>query len=132
MQGNAFWIPHGALQMHTKITAPISPLFRSDSTPSSSSVTLRFDDRPITAPAGVSIAAALLLNGVAPFRTTPVTSAPRAPYCMMGVCFDCLVEVDGMPNRQACLTPVREGMVVRRQQGASALALPEEGEGHGR
>jgi len=118
--------------MHTKFAAPISPLFRSDSTPSSSSVTLRFDDRPITAPAGVSIAAALLLNGVEPFRTTPVTSAPRAPYCMMGVCFDCLVEVDGTPNRQACLTPVREGMVVRRQQGASALALPKEGEDNGR
>ncbi|MGP8436357.1 (2Fe-2S)-binding protein [Paraburkholderia fungorum] len=114
--------------MHTKFTAPISPLFRSDSTPSSRSVTLRFDDRPITAPAGVSIAAALLLNGAGPFRATPVTSAPRAPYCMMGVCFDCLVEVDGIPNRQACLTPIREGMVVRRQQGASALELLKEGE----
>jgi len=118
--------------MHTKIAAPISPLFRSDSTLSGGKVTLRFEDRPITAPAGVSIAAALLLNGVGPFRTTPVTSAPRAPYCMMGVCFDCLVEVDGTPNRQACLTPIREGMMVRRQQGASALALPKEEEDHGR
>lgn len=118
--------------MHTKVTAPISPLFRSDSSPSSSNVTLRFDDHPITAPAGVSIAAALLLNGVGPFRATPVTSAPRAPYCMMGVCFDCLVEVDGIASRQACLTPIREGMIVRRQQGASALALPKEGESHGR
>ena len=118
--------------MHTKFVAPISPLFRSDGTPSSSSVTLRFDDRPITAPVGVSVAAALLLNDVGPFRTTPVTSAPRAPYCMMGVCFECLIEIDGMPNRQACLTPVREGMVVRRQQGASALPLPKEGEDHGR
>jgi len=50
----------------------------------------------------------------------------------MGVCFECLIEIDGMPNRQACLTPVREGMVVRRQQGASALALLKEGEDHGR
>jgi NADH dehydrogenase/NADH:ubiquinone oxidoreductase subunit G len=47
---------------------------------------------------------------------------------MMGVCFDCLVEVDGAPNRQACLTPVREGMVIRRQDGAPALRLPVEGE----
>jgi NADH dehydrogenase/NADH:ubiquinone oxidoreductase subunit G len=37
---------------------------------------------------------------------------------MMGVCFDCLVNIDGQPNRQACMTPVREGMVVRRQLGA--------------
>ena len=116
--------------MHTKTTAPTKPLFRSDEP--SGSVTLRFDGHQITAPAGISIAAALLLNGVGPFRATPVKSAPRAPYCMMGVCFDCLVEVDGVPSRQACLTPIREGMIVKRQQGASALALPKEGREHGR
>jgi predicted molibdopterin-dependent oxidoreductase YjgC len=40
---------------------------------------------------------------------------------MMGVCFDCLVEIDGVGNRQACLTPVAEGMRVRRQRGARAV-----------
>jgi predicted molibdopterin-dependent oxidoreductase YjgC len=40
---------------------------------------------------------------------------------MMGVCFECLVEVDGRPNRQACLTAVEPGMQVRTQQGARAL-----------
>lgn len=119
------------MHMHTKQEFPIFPLFKSDG-PASTSVTLRFDDQPVTAPAGVSIAAALLLNGVEHFRATPVTSAPRAPYCMMGVCFDCLVEVDGVPSRQACLLPIREGMIVRRQQGASALPLAEKGEDHGR
>jgi D-hydroxyproline dehydrogenase subunit gamma len=118
--------------MHTKTTSPNSPLFTSMWDSPSSIVTLRFDNYPITAPAGVSIAAALLLNAVGPFRATPVTSAPRAPYCMMGVCFDCLVEVDGMPSRQACLIPIREGMIVRRQEGASALEMPKEGEDHGR
>jgi predicted molibdopterin-dependent oxidoreductase YjgC len=118
--------------MHTRTLSPASPLFRSDDAPASNNVTLRFDDHTITAPAGVSIAAALLLSGVGPFRATPVTSAPRAPYCMMGVCFDCLVEVDGIPSRQACLIPIREGMIVRHQQGASALALPKEGVSHGR
>ncbi len=117
--------------MHTKPTRASSPLFKTDGAPASGSVTLQFDDQPITAPKGVTIAAALLLNGVGHFRTTAVTSAPRAPYCMMGVCFDCLVEVDGMPSRQACQTPIQEGMVVRRQQGASALVLPEQGNDHG-
>jgi predicted molibdopterin-dependent oxidoreductase YjgC len=51
-------------------------------------------------------------------RATPVSGSPRAPYCMMGVCFDCLMEIDGVPNRQACLVPVAEGMRIRRQQGA--------------
>jgi predicted molibdopterin-dependent oxidoreductase YjgC len=48
-------------------------------------------------------------------RASPVSGAPRAPYCLMGVCFECLVEVDGVRDRQACLTTIRDGMRVRRQ-----------------
>jgi predicted molibdopterin-dependent oxidoreductase YjgC len=96
-------------------------------------VTLQFEGEAITAPAGVSVAAALLLKGAEPFRTTPVSRSPRAAYCMMGVCFECLVEVDGKPGRQACLTMVRDGMVIRRQQGASTLPpLEGEAQAHGR
>lgn len=105
-----------------------TPLFASVASDRAGSVTLTFEDRSLTVPAGTTVAAALLLGGVAPFRTTPVTSAPRAPYCMMGVCFECLVEIDGKPGRQSCLTTVREGMVVRRQLGASAIAIEEQGE----
>lgn len=109
--------------------SPAAALFTSDgSQAAGASVTLHFNGRAITAPAGTTIAAALLLSGVGPFRTTPVTSAPRAAYCMMGVCFDCLVEVDGAPSRQACLTPVRDGMVVRRQEGASAVQIETQGD----
>ena len=43
------------------------------------------------------------------------TGERRAPFCMMGTCFECLVEIDGQPNRQACLTIVREGMDIKRQ-----------------
>ena len=46
---------------------------------------------------------------------------PRGPFCMMGVCFDCLVEIDGVPNVQGCMTPVREGMQVRAIQGKARL-----------
>ena len=45
----------------------------------------------------------------------PLTGERRAPFCMMGTCFECLVEIDGQPNRQACLTIVREGMDIKRQ-----------------
>jgi D-hydroxyproline dehydrogenase subunit gamma len=84
-------------------------------------VRLSFDGVVILARHGDSVAAALLAAGVGAFRATPVSGVPRAPYCMMGVCFDCLVEIDGVGNRQACLIPVRDGMVVRRQTGARAL-----------
>jgi len=67
--------------------------------------------------AGDSVAAALLALGRDACRETAVSGAPRGGYCMMGVCFDCLVTIDGVGNRQACLVPLREGMVVESQHG---------------
>lgn len=85
-------------------------------------VRITLDGTPMDVPAGASLAAALLAAGVRRTRSTPVSGAPRAPYCMMGVCFDCLVEIDGRPNRQACLVCVTAGMQVRTQHGARAIA----------
>ena len=84
-------------------------------------VRFSFDGREIVARPGESVAMALLVAGETSLRATPVSGAPRSPYCMMGVCFDCLVEIDGVGNRQACLTPVAEGMNVRRQRGARGV-----------
>lgn len=75
------------------------------------------DGRPIRARSGDTVAAAMLAAGIDHCRTTPVSGAPRAPYCLMGVCFDCLVTIDGVGSRQACLVPVREGMAVETQLG---------------
>ena len=80
-------------------------------------VTLKVDGQPIRACAGDTVAAAMLSAGLDYCRTTPVTGAPRAPYCLMGVCFDCLVTIDGVGSRQGCLVPVREGMAVETQIG---------------
>ncbi len=60
---------------------------------------------------GENLAAALLAAGVAPFRHTPVSGAPRSPFCMMGACFDCLVDVGGV-TRQACMMQVEEGLII--------------------
>ena len=92
--------------------------------PAGATLRFSFDGRAVEARAGDSVAAALLAAGQASLRDTPASGAPRAPYCMMGVCFDCLVEIDGVANRQACLVPVRDGMSVRRQRGARGLAEP--------
>jgi len=80
-------------------------------------VTLKIDGKPISARTGDTVAAAMLAAGVDHCRTTPVTGSPRAPYCLMGVCFDCLVTIDGVGSRQGCLVPVREGMAVETQVG---------------
>ncbi|WP_456305762.1 (2Fe-2S)-binding protein [Falsiroseomonas oryziterrae] len=76
-----------------------------------------FEGEAVEGREGDSVAAALLALGHAATRDTAVSGAPRGPYCMMGVCFDCLVTIDGVGNRQACLVPLRAGMDVRRQRG---------------
>jgi succinate dehydrogenase/fumarate reductase-like Fe-S protein len=75
-------------------------------------------DTPVRVPEGATAAAAVLLAGIPAIRETPVTGAPRLPYCMMGICFDCLAEIDGVPNRQACMVAVRPGMRIAPQHGA--------------
>jgi D-hydroxyproline dehydrogenase subunit gamma len=85
-------------------------------------VAITVDGRPVVARAGDTVAAALLAAGIDHCRLTPVSGAPRAPYCLMGVCFDCLVTIDRVGNRQSCLIPVRAGMRVETQRGARAIA----------
>lgn len=75
-------------------------------------ITLSVDGKSITACTDDTVATALLTNGITSFRKTPVSGVPRGPYCCMGVCFECLVTIDGETNRQACLVPARSGMVV--------------------
>ncbi|SCZ74217.1 2Fe-2S iron-sulfur cluster binding domain-containing protein [Epibacterium ulvae] len=60
------------------------------------------------------LATVLLRQPVPLFRNHPVDDSPRAAFCMMGVCFECLVEVDGVKNQQACLIRVKDGMRVNR------------------
>jgi predicted molibdopterin-dependent oxidoreductase YjgC len=72
-------------------------------------VEIQIDGEPATAFPGESLAAALLASGRRVFRVTNKGKELRGPYCNMGVCFDCIVEVDGVPV-QACMTPVSDGM----------------------
>ena len=86
-------------------------------------VDIWFNDAPLSVPGERSVAAALLAAGVSRFRSTPVSGSPRAPYCMMGACFECLVEIDGVPSRQSCMVRVQAGMRIRSQEGARDLPL---------
>lgn len=81
-------------------------------------VTITFDTRTLTVPANVTVAVALLGEGINRLRYSVVGDQPRGPYCLMGVCFECLITIDGVQNRQACMTPVADGMVISSQSGA--------------
>lgn len=105
---------------------PDDSAFRRLSDPPGGEVTIRFAGQPVAACEGDSVAAALLAAGYAALRTTAVGGQPRGPWCMMGVCFDCLVEIDGIPNMQACMTPVRDGMQIHPMAGPRS---PGDGDG---
>jgi predicted molibdopterin-dependent oxidoreductase YjgC len=85
------------------------------------SLAIFIDGRSYRAREGDTVAAAMLAAGFDHCRTTPVSGAARAPYCMMGVCFDCLVTVDGVGNRQGCMVMVKEGMHIETQHGKREL-----------
>ena len=77
-------------------------------------VTIMVDGVPVKAYQGETIAGALLANGRRAWRRTE-TGQPRGLFCGMGICFDCLATVDGVPNVRACITPVADGMVVETE-----------------
>ena len=88
-------------------------------------VTVFIDGRECRVPGGVSVAAALLLEGHAATGRSPVTGRARGPWCLMGSCFGCLVEIDAVADVRACMTTVTDGMTI-------VLAAPVQGAGAGR
>lgn len=100
-------------------------MFRFISRASVPQVQLWINEQQVQVPAGISVWAAMAQSGQQTTRLAPVTEQERSAYCAMGVCFECLVEIDGIPNRQACLTPVEEGMRIERQYiTENTYALP--------
>lgn len=92
--------------------------------PSVDAATIPFtiDGEPAEARAGDTVASALLAVGHRVFRTMPRTGEARGGYCFVGRCTDCLMIIDGEPNRMACQTVVGEGMRVERQHGLGVWA----------
>jgi hypothetical protein len=77
-----------------------------------------FDGRPVPTTAGESVGAALTNAGIRSWRSTRKAGRPRGLFCGIGICYDCLLTIDGQPNQRACLTPVSPGM--RLESGALA------------
>lgn len=85
--------------------------------------TFDFDGRPIPFRTGQSVGAALIAAGVRSWRSTRIEGRPRGLFCGIGVCFDCLVVIDGYPNERACRIPAAPGMTVEPQQGTGHADL---------
>jgi aerobic-type carbon monoxide dehydrogenase small subunit (CoxS/CutS family) len=76
--------------------------------------TIQVNGNPVTAYPGETIAAVLLANGWRIFRHTPLFGEGRGPFCGMGLCFDCMVTLNGQPNVRACVTFAQPGDQVER------------------
>ena len=81
-------------------------------------VVVTINGQAVQCRAGDSVAAALLAAGLNDCRDSAVNDVPRGPFCLMGICYDCLVMIDDQPNQKGCMIPVRSGMKIERQQGA--------------
>jgi hypothetical protein len=75
-----------------------------------------FEDKPIVALRGQSVAAALMAAGERCLRIDE-SGNPKGALCGIGVCWECRCSIDGATNTRACMTPVKPGMIVRRQMG---------------
>lgn len=76
------------------------------------------DGRAVPVEPGQSVAAVLIgAAGMRSWRTTRITDRPRGVFCGIGICFDCLVTLNGTPNVRACVTPAAAGDVISTQKG---------------
>lgn len=89
----------------------------------SNTVHIIVDGKDLNVPAGISVAAAVLGHDHShqAFHHNTMDGSPRSPYCLMGVCFECMMEIDGVQNSQSCLIAVQEGMRVNRQLRTESL-----------
>lgn len=76
-----------------------------------------FDGTPVEFRPGQTVGAALVAAGRQSWRTTRVHQRPRGVFCGIGICFDCLVTIDGEPNHRACLVVAEPGLTVKTQEG---------------
>lgn len=87
---------------------------------------LTFDGHPVPFRPGQTVGAALMAHGISSWRTTRRDGTPRGLFCGIGMCFDCLVTVDGARAERACLAPAAPGQVVTSEDPRRPVRHPEE------
>lgn len=75
-------------------------------------VTLSVNGKDVPAYKGETILAALMAAGYKTLKKSPLEKNPRGALCGMGVCFECIVTVNGIPNVRSCMTEVEDNMEI--------------------
>jgi sarcosine oxidase subunit alpha len=84
----------------------------------SDTIQVMINGTTLEVPLGTTAAVAIIMSGEASFRTS-VTGMPRGPLCGMGSCYECRVEIDGVPQCRSCLVECRPGMEIMTDGHAS-------------
>jgi predicted molibdopterin-dependent oxidoreductase YjgC len=79
-------------------------------------IIVQVDGISCVADEGQMVSAVLVNNGIRIYRHTEKSGSARGLFCGMGICFECLVTIDGVPNQRACVTSVAPGMKILTQQ----------------
>jgi predicted molibdopterin-dependent oxidoreductase YjgC len=104
-------------------------MFKQYTSDNRKTVSIEFDGARLNVPAGITVAAAVMgYGGENYIRRSPVSGEKRAPFCFMGVCHECLVEIDGITDQQACIIEVKDGMNIKRQTGLPQVTEPDKPE----
>ena len=86
-------------------------------------VDITVDNQKITAYEGETIAGALIAAGIRTLNYSSKGQNPRSIYCGIGLCYNCIMTVDGVPNTKTCQTLVKDGCKVQTQKGLGDLEL---------
>ncbi|HZR64730.1 MAG TPA: 2Fe-2S iron-sulfur cluster-binding protein [Terriglobales bacterium] len=74
-------------------------------------ITLSVNGRNLSVPQGATVAAAVAMTNS--FCRRSVSGEPRTVLCGMGICFECRVEIDGVPHQRSCQILCASGMRVK-------------------
>lgn len=75
-------------------------------------IKIRVNGREVAACEGETVLAALVAAGMKTLRASHVRGEGRGALCGMGVCYECLVSINGRPNQRACMTEVEDSMEI--------------------
>ncbi|MGW5053629.1 (2Fe-2S)-binding protein [Actinokineospora sp. NPDC004072] len=79
---------------------------------------VELDGEWVEATPGQTVAGLLLSRGITSWRTTRSGGSPRGIFCGIGICHDCLVVVNDVPDTRACQRLLTDGDRIRHQDGA--------------
>ena len=105
-------------------------MFKKKAHSPSATVSVVLDNQTVSLPRDLSVAAGLLEQGELVSRISPASGDARAPHCLMGICCECMMEIDGV-KRRACMTRPESGMVIRRGLTDPDSHAQTEEENHG-